>query len=189
MAARRLWMSALCLLAVGTAGRGDDAPPASKPFEASEATNVTLPTFELPDPVPADYVVEDFRALLALDSVLDRGWLGARGPLVLGTLREPDSRSELADQLNNLHDGRRDVLLVYASAHGITQDGDAWLLAPGADPRFASQGRYRLRHLLAQLRECRAPVKVLLLDAAGAGVDRRADILPLDAPADAAFSW
>jgi hypothetical protein len=119
----------------------------------------------LPDPVAADYVVEDFRALLALDSVLDRGWLGARGPLVLGTLREPDSRSELADQLNDLHSGRRDVLLVYASAHGITQDGDAWLLAPGADPRFASQGRYRLRHLLAQLRECKAPVKVLLLDA------------------------
>ncbi|MCU0877508.1 MAG: carboxypeptidase-like regulatory domain-containing protein [Pirellulaceae bacterium] len=119
----------------------------------------------LPDPVPADYVVEDFRALLALDSILDRGWLGARGPLVLGTLREPDSRSELADQLNDTSGGRRDVLLVYASAHGITQDGDAWLLAPGADPRFASQGRYRLRHLLAQLRECRAPVKLLLLDA------------------------
>jgi hypothetical protein len=119
----------------------------------------------LPDPVPADYVVEDFRALLALDSILDRGWLGARGPLVLGTLREPDSRSELADQLNDTSGGRRDVLIVYASAHGITQDGDAWLLAPGADPRFASQGRYRLRHLLAQLRECQAPVKLLLLDA------------------------
>jgi hypothetical protein len=52
VASRRLWLSALCLLATGVAGRADDAPPASKPFEAGTETSVELPTFELPVPVP-----------------------------------------------------------------------------------------------------------------------------------------
>ncbi|MDX1948685.1 MAG: hypothetical protein SFU86_25075, partial [Pirellulaceae bacterium] len=109
-----------------------------------------------PGAIPADFVVEDFRELLAIRDVLDRGLVNDTGPLVLGTLANPDEMAHLSDRLNDLASGRHDCLLIYVSAHGIVQDGDAWLLAPGGDPRSPLSGRYRLTNLLAQLRECEA---------------------------------
>ena len=135
-----------------------------------------------PAAVPADYVVEDFRELLALRDVLDRGLTNTSGPLVLGVLANPDEMSHLADRLNDLASGRRDVLLIYVSAHGIVQDGDAWLLAPGADPRSPQGGRYRLANLLAQLHECQAPAKVLILDAGRIDCDPPRGLLENDFP-------
>src|SRR5688500_17806473 len=50
--------------------------------------------------VPADYVVEDLRELLALEPVLHRSILGNQGPLVLGSLQNPEEMQQLADRLN-----------------------------------------------------------------------------------------
>ena len=119
-----------------------------------------------PSAVPADFVLEDFRELLKLSDVLHQGVLDeAPKPLVLGSLRSAKEMEQLADLLNERVTGHSDVMLIYVSAHGLTQDGDVWLLASGADPQAPLGGRYRLASLLAQLRECEAATKVLILDA------------------------
>src|SRR5262245_33289762 len=61
--------------------------------------------------VPSDFVVEDFRALLSLETALDRGIGRDPKPLVLGSLRSPDSMQHLADRLNERITGHNDVLL------------------------------------------------------------------------------
>src|SRR5262245_63186885 len=50
--------------------------------------------------VPADYVVDDLRELLAIEPVLHRDIRGDGGPLVLGSLQNPDEMQHLADRLN-----------------------------------------------------------------------------------------
>ncbi len=117
-----------------------------------------------PGQVPADFVLEDFRELIKLRGVLHRSILDDGGPLILGSLQNQDEMQHLADRMNERLSGRNDVVILYVSAHGFTQDGDAWLLASGADPHSPLGGRYRLASLLAQLRECQAETKVLLLD-------------------------
>ena len=87
-----------------------------------------------------------------------------------------------ADRLNEQITGHHDVLILYVSAHGLTQDGDAWLLASGADPQSPLGGRYRLASLLAQLRECKAATKVLLLDAGRIQYDPLRGLLDNDFP-------
>jgi len=131
---------------------------------------------------PADFVVEDFRALLGLENVLHRGLLEQPGPLILGSLRTPDEMQKLADRLNERVTGRGDVLIVYAVAHGLTQDNDAWLLASGADSQSPFGGRYRLASLLAQLRECEAATKLLVLDAGRIEYDPLRGLLDNDFP-------
>ena len=134
------------------------------------------------DSVPADYVVEDFCELLALNPAL-HGGIGRRAAaLILGSLQNPDEMQHLADRLNERITGSHDVLILYVAAHGLTQDGDAWLLASGADPSSPLGGRYRLASLLAQLRECRAHTKVLLLDAGRLEYDPLRGLLENDFP-------
>jgi hypothetical protein len=118
-----------------------------------------------PGEAPADFVLEDFRALIGLRGVLHRSIMSDGGPLILGSLQNQDEMQHLADRMNERLSGRNDVVILYVSAHGFTQDGDAWLLASGADPHSPLGGRYRLASLLAQLRECQAETKILLLDA------------------------
>jgi hypothetical protein len=118
-----------------------------------------------PDAAASDYVVEDFRELLALGSVLHQDLMTSSGPLILGSLRSPDEMQQLADRLNEHISGRRDVLIVYATAHGVSEDGDAWLVAGGADSRTGGAGRYRLSGLLQSLQSTPAAVKLLILEA------------------------
>ncbi len=134
------------------------------------------------DAVPADFVVEDFRELLALNPVLHGGMGEEQRTLILGSLQNPDEMQHLADRLNERITGSNDVLILYVAAHGLTQDGDAWLVASGADPASALGGRYRLGSLLAQLRECRAKTKVLLLDAGRLEYDPLRGLLENDFP-------
>ena len=136
-----------------------------------------------PAAIPADYVVEDFRELVKLESVLHQGLLDEPAqPLVLGSLSSPDQMQQLADLLNTRVTGRGDVILIYVSAHGLTQDGDAWLLASGTDPQAPLGGRYRLTSLLAQLRECEARAKVLLLEAGRIDFDPLRGLVDNDFP-------
>ncbi len=136
-----------------------------------------------PAAVPADYVIEDLRELLRLKDVLHQGLLDQPAtPLVLGSLNSADEMQQLADRLNERVTGRGDVMLIYVSAHGLTQDGDAWLLASGANWRAPLGGRYRLSSLLAQLRQCRAATKVLLLEAGRLDYDPLRGLLDNDFP-------
>lgn len=146
-------------------------------------TGDVISVADSPSAVPADFVVEDFRELLKLESVLHQGVLDQPArPLVLGSLRSADEMKELATVLNERVTGRGDVMLIYVSAHGLTQDGDAWLLASGTDPQAPLGGRYRLANLLAQLRECTAATKVLLLDAGRLDYDPLRGLLDNDFP-------
>lgn len=135
-----------------------------------------------PGAVPADFVLEDFRELIGLRPVLHSSILDEGGPLVLGSLQNPDEMQHLADRLNDRLSGSHDVVLLYVAAHGFTQDGDAWLLAAGADPQSPLGGRYRLASLLAQLRECEAETKVLLLDAGRLDYDPLRGLVENDFP-------
>ncbi len=95
------------------------------------------------DAVPADYVVEDFRELLALNPVLHGGIGDEQRTLILGSLQNPDGMQQLADRLNERMTGSNDVLILYVAAHGLTQDGDAWLLASGSRHRWADDIAWR----------------------------------------------
>src|SRR5262245_15607676 len=53
-----------------------------------------------PHAVPADYVVEDLRELLSLQSVLYQGVASSPEPLILGSLRNPADLDHLGDRLN-----------------------------------------------------------------------------------------
>jgi len=146
-------------------------------------TGDVISVVDSPSAIPADYVFEDFRELLKLQTVLHQGWLEESAqPLVLGSLRSADEMRQFADLLNIRVTGRGDVMLIYVSAHGLMQDGEAWLLASGTDPSAPLGGRYRLTSLLAQLRECTAATKVLLLDAGRIDYDPLRGLLDNDFP-------
>src|SRR5688500_12565093 len=59
---------------------------------------------------PADFVAEDFREMLRLNELLHRGLLEEPGPLILGSLQNPNEMQKLADRLNERVTGSRDVL-------------------------------------------------------------------------------
>jgi hypothetical protein len=128
---------------------------------------------------PSEYVVEDFRAFMALDPVLDRG-LFHSGPLILGNLHSREQMQQLSEPLANVASGSTDVLIVYVTAQGIadavpqsaeenaaseSSEGTAYLMCTSVDPQSPRAGRYRVRNLLDQLSASPAGVKLLIMDA------------------------
>src|SRR5262249_50072625 len=65
-----------------------------------------------PSAVPADYVVEDLRELLSLDSVLSPGVDSPPQPLILGSLRNPEEMDHLGQRLNEQLTGGSDAVLI-----------------------------------------------------------------------------
>lgn len=113
---------------------------------------------------PLEYVVEDLSALTTLADVLHQGLFHSE-PTILGHLRSRDHMERLEEQLETAAAGSTDVLILYVAAHGVTDEGVPYLTCTQADPQSPLSGRYRVANLLRQLRDCPAPVKILLLDA------------------------
>ena len=71
----------------------------------------------------------------------------------------------LGDRLAGLVTGSKDTLILYVSAHGVSGEGEAYLLC--SDFLFHRRkvaGRYRLGDLLEQIKRCPARLKLLILD-------------------------
>ncbi len=108
------------------------------------------------------YVAEDRLSLEAVDSAVihdqSEAWKAARSAKRLGeVIRKTGLR-------------RSDTLLVYLTAHGVSDDGEsgdgeAYLLCDNFDLRRPDSGRVKVETLLSQLSESPAEVKVLLLNA------------------------
>ncbi len=73
--------------------------------------------------------------------------------------------TQLGKRFEQLDAGARDPLIVYVSAHGISQNGRAYLLGRDFDAQDPDSARYHLDELLAQLQRAQAPLKLLVLDA------------------------
>ncbi len=83
------------------------------------------------------------------------------------------SITTLTERLQGIVSRDKDVLVFYVSAHGVSDNGTAYLLCGDFDPREANSGRYPLAKLLGQLEKCPGRVKLLLLDAAHLTSDPR----------------
>ena len=80
----------------------------------------------------------------------------------------------LGDRLSGIVTGSRDTLILYISAHGVSDDGEPYLLC--SDFLFRRQnvaGRYPLAKLFNQVQRCPAKLKLLILDAGGIEYDPR----------------
>ena len=64
-------------------------------------------------------------------------------------------------------------LVVYVAAHGVSDNGRAYLLCGDYQPRSHPDGRIELGELLEQIRACPARLKLLILDLASLVVDPR----------------
>ncbi|NQU23376.1 MAG: hypothetical protein HQ567_19015 [Candidatus Nealsonbacteria bacterium] len=87
----------------------------------------------------------------------------------------------LDGELDGIDTGRRDVLICYLSAHGVSQDGTAYLLCVDYDGQ-SKEKRYELGELLDRLRGCRAKRKLLILDVGHIASDPRLGMLANEFP-------
>lgn len=112
----------------------------------------------------AEYVAEDFSEFLPLEKVLYQG-IFQRGPVILGNLQSREEMKSLSEQLDRLAIGGSDVLIVYVSAAGVSQDGTAYVLCSHFDPANPRASRYPLRSLLQQISSTQAAVKLVVMEA------------------------
>lgn len=87
-------------------------------------------------------------------------------------LQTSKSLASLANRLQPISKPR-DVLILYMSAHGVSDNGKAYLLCSDYQPRANPEGRFELGELIEQVRVCRAKLKLLILDVASIAVDPR----------------
>ena len=93
---------------------------------------------------------------------------------LLGDIQTSENMMLLGDRLSGIVTGPRDTLILYLSAHGVSDDGEPYLLC--SDFLFRRQnvaGRYPLRDVFKQVRDCKAKLKLLILDAGGIEYDPR----------------
>ena len=103
-------------------------------------------------------------------------------------LKEPHTgvsiRENLGNQLNGIlsDESGRDVLILYITAHGVSEGGKAYLLAGDFDVAQPESGRVELAQLFDQLRKCPAKTKLLLLEAGHTTTDPRLGMLVNEFP-------
>jgi hypothetical protein len=88
-------------------------------------------------------------------------------------LQTSKSLASLTNRLQAVASTPRTVLILYVSAHGVSESGKAYLLCSDYQPRTNPEGRFDFGELLQQIRVCRAKLKLLILDVAGIAVDPR----------------
>ena len=76
----------------------------------------------------------------------------------------------------------KDVLVVYLSAIGVSEDGTAYLLCRDYDLRDTEAGRYQATELLDQLRQSSAKTKLLVMDTGWILSDPRLGMLANEFP-------
>jgi len=94
---------------------------------------------------------------------------------ILGELQDSANLQRLYDRLQGLLKSSNEVLILYVSAHGVSDDGQPYLLCsdffregakplPGEASDLAAKGRLPLESVLGQVSKCRAGLKLVLLD-------------------------
>ncbi len=91
---------------------------------------------------------------------------------VLVGLETTEGIETLSGRVQGVVTRPRDTLIVYVSAHGVSDDGTAYLLCSDY-LRKAESGRHRLGDLLRQVSDCPAALKLLILDAGWLAGDPR----------------
>jgi len=82
----------------------------------------------------------------------------------LSRLQEANNIRDLGRSLQGLSLKAADVLVVYVSAHGVSDNGTAYLLCRDYDLQNKDSGRYAVTELLDQLQPLSATTKLLVLD-------------------------
>jgi hypothetical protein len=96
-----------------------------------------------------------------------------RNPAVdLRDLQTSESIGTLANWLRGTVVRRKDKLILYVRAQGVSEEGTAYLLCSDYKPQTAAS-RYKLHDLLDQINVCPAALKLLILDAGHLACDRR----------------
>ncbi len=132
---------------------------------------------------PATFAIEQLDALRSLGPVLARDE-SEPGPVVGKGLMEasPATMRTMAPVLRDATPEGESVLIVYIDAHGVSDDGTAYLLCRNFDPTNPAAGRYALGDLLAQVQDSPAAVKLLVLDAGRIPCDPRLGMLVNEFP-------
>lgn len=97
--------------------------------------------------------------------------------------QEATNIQDLGRALDGLSLPAKDVLLVYVSAHGVSENGTAYLLGRDYDLMAPDAGRYAVAELLAQLKQSSAKTKLLVLDSAWVPADPRLGMFVNEFPA------
>ena len=122
---------------------------------------------------PIRFVQEDIQAFADV---------GAHRPAVeLGDLQTSDAMPTWPRRLEGCRTAGRDTLVLYVAGHGITEEGNAYLLCSDFLRRDAP-GRYPLDDLLTELEAWPADFKLLVLDAGRLTYDARLGILVDELP-------
>jgi hypothetical protein len=130
---------------------------------------------------PVAFADEDIAALGQLAPVLAAPF-GKRGPTVLDPLQSPEELRAVGPQLAEAVSDSDGALIVYASLHGLSSEGVAYLLCGNFEPASAAVGRVRLDDVLDELRACPAPLKLLILDAGRLHSERGLGLLANEFP-------
>ncbi|HWA97561.1 MAG TPA: hypothetical protein VG713_03690, partial [Pirellulales bacterium] len=144
------------------------------PLLRAQTHFVALPVvdYEALRAAPMAFTREDVDGFKVLKGLIGHG--GSQEPIVLAELETSQGmRSLLGEQLKKIAPRRKDVLIVYLSAQGVSEGGVAWLLCSDFDPTRPDSGRIKLAEVLERLSASPAAAKVLLLDGARLVADPR----------------
>ena len=122
---------------------------------------------------PLPFALEDAEAI--------SGGSPRRPAVVLRDLQTSDSITTLGNRLQGLVTRPKDVLILYLTAHGVADDGAAYVLCSDYLRKTAA-GRYKLADLLGQVQRCPAALKLLILDAGPLATDPRLGMLVNEFP-------
>ncbi len=100
---------------------------------------------------------------------------------LLAGLETSEGMATLSSTLRGIVTRPRDVAILYLSAHGVSSDGKALLLCSNYSPANES-GRIELGEVLRQVSQCRAQVKLVLLDAGWIAGDPRQGMIVNEFP-------
>ncbi|MHB8971780.1 MAG: hypothetical protein ACYC3X_19155 [Pirellulaceae bacterium] len=97
-------------------------------------------------------------------------------------LQEANNIRDLGRSLQSLLMKEKDVLVVYVSAHGVCENGTAYLLCRDYDLQNKDAGRYTVSELLDQLLQSSVATKLLVLDSLWIRSDPRLGMLVNEFP-------
>ncbi|MBC7855460.1 MAG: hypothetical protein IAF94_18685, partial [Pirellulaceae bacterium] len=95
-------------------------------------------------------------------------------------LQEADELDSLGTRLVSLSPKAQDVVILYVAAYGVSEDGEAYLLASDLLRRTGA-GRYKVADLLSQMQDCPGK-KLLVLDCGRLAADARLGMLANEFP-------
>lgn len=128
-----------------------------------------------------EYLAQDWAAFAAVaDTLSQRG--AARRAVRLDNLRSLEDLPSLTSDLNRVVEKSSDALILYVTTTGLIDEGEPVLLCGSFDPRQADTGRYPLRDFLSQISQCRAAVKLVVLDVGQENSDPRLGTLANEFP-------